>query len=196
MRVKELIELNAMVTDLEITVRKNGGQVLDQLNRGCSQGVKPPYPTRVPRDAKYAGSINQMVDKYYKDAAYIPKSINAWDDGKEHYQIMINRIPAKWIDLEVYSWEVWRASRVCTTSSRRSRASNFYGQLLKVVALPSGEPLETQKQEKTKETKYSKGLDGQICIDEWMAKEDGFYHDKHNTDSAGDPDRPDHTGNA
>lgn len=142
MKVRNLIELNAMITDLEITVRRDGGLLLDQLNIGCSEGIKPPYPTRVPKDERFAGSLN---DEKHKDAVYIPKSINSWDDGKDYYQILINRIPAKWLDLEVYSWEVWQASRVCTTSSRRSRASNFHGQLLKVVALPGGAKLEIKE---------------------------------------------------
>ena len=86
MKVKDLIELNAMITDLEITVRLNGNTLLDQLNIGCSEGVIPPYPTRVPTKEEYAGSLAQHTDKY-KDAAYIPKSINAWDDGKDYYEI-------------------------------------------------------------------------------------------------------------
>lgn len=77
MKVKDLIELNAMITDLEITVRKGGNLLLDQLNIGPSEGVIPPYPTRVPKKEEYANSLNQHTDKY-KDAAYIPKSINSW----------------------------------------------------------------------------------------------------------------------
>jgi len=112
MTVKDLIELNAMITDLEITVRIGGNLLLDQLNIGCSEGVKPPYPTRVPKDPKYAGNFNQSNDDMYKDTTYIPKSINAWDDGKDYYGIKLSRIPAKWLDLEVFSWSVGKASSV------------------------------------------------------------------------------------
>ena len=164
MKVKDLIELNAMITDLEITVRLNGNLLLDQLNIGCSEGVKPPYPTRVPTKEEYAGSLAQHTDKY-KDAAYIPKSINAWDDGKDYYEIKVNRIPAKWLDLEVHSWEVWKASSVATTSPRRYH-NNFQGQLMKIVALPSGEKLEIIPQSEQKEKEV--GLPGQMNIEEYL----------------------------
>lgn len=164
MKVKDLIELNAMITDLEITVRLNGNLLLDQLNIGCSEGVKPPYPTRVPTKEEYAGSLAQHTD-HYKDATYIPKSINSWDDGKDYYEIKVNRIPAKWLELEVFSWECWTASKVCTTSPRRGRTSNFGGQLMKIVALPSGEKLEVkEKQEEKAETT----LPGQMSIEDFL----------------------------
>lgn len=169
MTVKELIELNAMITDLEITVRKDGGLLLDQLNIGPAEGIKPPYPTRVAKEERYAGSLNQHNDEFYKDAAYIPKSINAWDDGKDYYEIKVNRIPAKWLDLEVYSWEVWKASRVGTTSQRRYSSNNFQGQLMKIVALPSGEKLEIK--EKTLE-KSEVTLPGQMSIDDFLKQEE------------------------
>lgn len=163
MKVKDLISLNAMITDLEITVRQDGGQLLDQLNIGCSEGVIPLYPTRVPKEPKYAGNPNRSVDDFYKDAAYIPKSINAWDDGKDYYEIKVNRIPAKWLDLEVYSWEVWTASKVGTTNPRRGRA-NFHGQLMKITALPSGEKLELKEDPLKRETPEATQIDGQMLI--------------------------------
>ena len=149
MKVKDLIELNAMITDLEITVRKDGNLLLDQLNIGPSEGVIPPYPTRVPKEAKYAENLCRTDEKMFKDAAYIPKSINAWDDGKDYYQLLTNRVPAKWLNLEVHSWEVWEASTVGTINPRRYQNNNFYGQLMKIVALPSGEKLEIKEPEKT-----------------------------------------------
>lgn len=164
MKVKDLIELNAMITDLEITVRKDGNLLLDQLNIGCSEGVKPPYPTRVPTKEEYAGSLAQHTDKY-KDAAYIPKSINAWDDGKDYYEIKVNRIPAKWLELEVHSWEVWSASRVGARGSVNLRRynGNFQGQLMKIVALPSGAKLEVKQEEKTEEM-----LPGQMNLEDYL----------------------------
>lgn len=173
MRVKDLIELNAMITDLEITVRLNGNLLLDQLNIGCSEGVKPPYPTRVPTKEEYAGSLAQHTD-HYKDAAYIPKSINSWDDGKDYYEIKVNRIPAKWLDLEVYSWEVWQASSVATTSPRRYHNNNFRGQLMKIVALPSGENLDIRQEEKPEE-----GLPGQMTINDFLEENNNDKDCKH-----------------
>ena len=166
MKVKDLIELNAMITDLEITVRKDGSLLLDQLNIGPAKGVIPPYPTRVPKSEKYAGSLNQHTDKY-KDAAYIPKSINAWDDGKDYYQILTGRVPAKWLALEVYNWEVWKASTVATTNPRRYQNNNFQGQLMKIVALPSGEKLEIKQEEKPEVA-----LPGQMSIDDFLKQEE------------------------
>ena len=165
MKTKELIESNAMITDLEITVRKDGGLLWDQLNIGCSEGVKPPYPTRVPKDPKYAGNFNRSNDDMYKDAAYIPKSINAWDDGKDYYEIKLNRIPAKWLDLEVFSWSVGKASSV-GVNPRRYRNSNFHGERLRITALPSGEKLSiiTQDEQKEKEV----GLPGQMNLIDFL----------------------------
>ena len=165
MKVKDLIELNAMITDLEITVRKDGNLLLDQLNIGCSEGVIPPYPTRVPTKEEYAGSLAQHTDKY-KDAAYIPKSINAWDDGKDYYEIKVNRIPAKWLELEVHSWEVWKASTLSTNPRRMNNRGNFHGQLMKIVALPSGEKLEIIPQSEQKEKEV--GLPGQMNIEDYL----------------------------
>ena len=165
MKVKDLIELNSMITDLEITVRKNGNLLLDQLNLGPSEGVKPPYPTRVPIKEEYAGSLNRFTDKY-KDAAYIPKSINSWDDGKDYYEIKVNRIPAKWLELEVYSWEVWKASGIATANPRRYGNINFCGQLLRIVALPSGEKMEINEHKEAE--KQEVGLPGQMSIEDYM----------------------------
>ena len=116
MKVKELIELNQMITDVEITVRKNGNALLDQLNFGPSEGVKPPYPMMVPISEQYIGTMNRC---HQREAYYIDKSINAWDDGKDYWQVKPERLPAKWLDLEVYAWNVWPASQSCTTSQRR-----------------------------------------------------------------------------
>ena len=163
MKVKDLIELNAMITDLEITVRKDGNLLLDQLNIGPSEGVVPPYPTRVPKEAKYAENLCRTDEKMFKDAAYIPKSINAWDDGKDYYEIKVNRIPAKWLELEVHSWGVWKASSVATTSPRRYHNNNFQGQLMRIVALPSGEKLEVKEPEK-----IETGLPGQMNLEDYL----------------------------
>jgi len=164
MKVRELIELNQMITDVEITIRQNGTLRLDQLNIGPERGEKPRYPTRVPIKPEYAG-LNDIYDnKKYREAAYIPKSINAWDDGKDYWQVKLNRIPEKWLELEVYSWEVWPASSVCYTSPRR-RQTQFHGQRLNITALPSGEKMEvTEPKPKQEQTGQ---LEGQMSIDDW-----------------------------
>lgn len=169
MTVKELIELNQMITDVEITVRMDG-KLVDQLNIGPAEGEKPPFPMRVPRDPKYAGNIGTHDEKMFKEAAYIPKSINAWDDGKDYWQVKVNRIPAKWLDLEVYSWEVWPASTVCYSSPRRRNGTlnfknvNFYGERIGITALPSGEKLEVEEPKPKRE--QDEQLEGQMSIED------------------------------
>ena len=162
MTVRELIELNQMITDVEITVRKDGCRLLDQLNIGVSEGIKPPYPTRVPIDERY---INQDYNSHLmRDAYYIDKSINAWDDGKDYWQIKVNRIPSKWLDLEVYSWEVWPACHISGT--RRYMNNSFHGQRISVVALPSGESLKVKEPKVTEDES-----DGQMTLDEWLGEQ-------------------------
>lgn len=148
MTVKELIELNQMIVDIEITVRKDGNALLDQLNFGPSEGVKPPHPMMVPIDERY---IDNIGNSYRREAYYIPKSINAWDDGKDYWQVKPERLPAKWLDLEVYSWEVWPASQSCTTSPRRGHNVNFHGERINIIALPSGQTLEVKKETEKEE---------------------------------------------
>lgn len=159
MKVKELIELNQMITDVEITVRENGTLRLDQLNIGPHQGIKPRFPTRVPIKREYANSMNQHNDEMYRDAYYINKALNSWDEGKDYWQVKPNRIPAKWLDLEVFSWEVWEASIIGVPRRQvegKFRNVNFHGQRLDVVALPSGQKLDIVKPEIKPE------MDGQI----------------------------------
>lgn len=160
MTVYELISLNQMITDVEITVRKDG-KLLDQLNIGCAEGVKPPYPMMVPIDERY---IDNIGTSHHREATYIPKSINAWDDGKDYWQIKTNRIPQAWLDLEVYSWNVWQASRVGTTSARRGNNVNFHGERININVLPSGQKLEIA--EKPKSDHDDDQIDGQLSFDD------------------------------
>ena len=161
MTVKELIELNQMITDVEITVRKNGSKLLDQLNIGVAQGIKPPYPTRVPIHERYIGQNYQSL--YMREAYYINKSINAWDDGKDYWQVRVNRIPSKWLELEVYGWEVWQAPAL--KLSRRHMNPSFHGQRINIIALPSGESLKVYDP-KIVEVES----DGQMTLDEWLGE--------------------------
>ena len=149
MTVRELIELNQMITDVEITVRKNGW-LLDQLNIGPAEGRKPPCPTKVPQSEIYL--TNMSVDTK-RDAYYIQKNLNAWDDGKDYWQIKPDRIPKKWLELEVYSWEVWPASIVgCPRREIEGKFKNvnFNGQRINIEAVTSGEKLEVEQERKDK----------------------------------------------
>ena len=171
MTVKELIELNQMITDIEIIVRVKGTALLDALFIGPAIGEKPPHPWRVPKERKYVGNF---CKESQKEAQYIAKSINSWDDGKDYWQVKIDRIPKGWGDLEVYSWEVWPASCVCYTSPRRqtgidtkSRNVNFHGQRINIIALPSGETLPEPEEKKPKADKQ---IDGQMNLDEFLSE--------------------------
>ena len=160
MTVKELIELNQMITDVEITVRKDGTRLLDQINIGVSQGIKPPFPTMVPKDERYIGNMSTETKR---EAYYIDNSINAWDDGKDYWQIKVNKIPSKWLELEVYSWEVWHAPAI--NGTRRYRNNSFHGQRINIIALPSGNSLKV-KEPKTAEDES----DGQMTLDDWLGE--------------------------
>lgn len=175
MTVRELIQLNQMITDAEITIRDNGIALIDQLNIGPSEGVKPPYPFRVPRKLEYVKAAqNRMDDKFYKDALYMDRSINSWDDGKDYWQIKVNRIPQKWLDLEVVSWEVWPASSVGvyrrTDGTGKFRNVNFHGQRINIVALPSGQVMDIPDNvdNKDKRDNADNEIEGQMSIEDWM----------------------------
>lgn len=167
MTVEELISINQMITDVVITVRKDGTALLDELNIGCERGEEPRYPTMIPKEERYIGN---MCLETKKKAKYIPKSINAWDDGHDYWQVKPNRIPKAWLDLEVYAWEVWPASTVTHRSPRRSIDGhsniNFRGQRLNITALPSGESLAV-KEPKLKQQDDTEQLDGQMSFDDW-----------------------------
>lgn len=151
MKVKELIELNQLISDIVIEVRQDGNALLDALEIGPKVGIKPPYPTMVPKSEKYIGNF---CIETKREATYIPKSINARQDGKDYWQLKVNRIPAKWLDLEVYSFNVW---------------SSFYGhsnegQRINIVALPSGETLTVPEPTKSTDTE----LEGQMNITDFI----------------------------
>lgn len=160
MTVFELISTNQMITDVQITVRHDG-MLLDQLNIGCSEGVRPPYPTRVPTDISYIENMGNN-DATHRDATYIPKSINAWDDGKDYWQIKTNRIPEAWLNLEVTSWSCSAASRVATTSQRRYRNVNFHGECIRIETIQSGQKLEIKEKKEKKDDQ----IDGQLSFDD------------------------------
>ena len=166
MTVKELIELNQMIVDVEITVRKDGNALLDQLNFGPSEGVKPPHPMMVPIDERYIGTMNQC---HQREAYYIDKSINSWDDGKDYWQVKVNRIPAKWLDLEVFSWSAWPASTAGCYGRRTVEGHsnvNFHGERINIVALPNGSSLTVKTETKEEKEEEEQSEDMQMSLAE------------------------------
>ena len=49
-------------------------------------------------------------EEFFRDALYIDKAINARDEGKDYFEIKLNRFPKGWLDLEVYDWSTSPAS--------------------------------------------------------------------------------------
>lgn len=163
MTVRELIELNQMILDIVIEVRKDGGLLLDQISIGMDVGIKPPYPQRVPIKPEYAPSLNRYVDGFYKDATYIRKSVNTREDGKEYWQTKWKCVPAKYLDLEVYSWSVWSAYRGIDNNKYRE------GERINITALPSGEKFfRPEPPEKQPEVDNN-----QMTIDDWFKEHSG-----------------------
>lgn len=158
MTVRELIELNQMIGDIEITIRKDG-KLLDQLNIGQHEGIKPRYPTMVPKEERYIGTMSKSNQR---EAHYIPKSINAKDDGKEYYQIMVGRIPKAWLELTVQGWDSHRAYR--------SIHSQHELEALRITTLPSGQRMEVQSE--PKKSKEEDGMDGQMDIMQMFREEE------------------------
>ncbi len=167
MTVRELIEQNSMIVDVRITVRDHG-KLIDELNIGISGGIKPPYPTRVPKKPEYALNLGRSDDHYFRDATYINKSINSWDDGQDYWQVKVNRIPEKWLDLPVWSWECLEAFTVPRTRRRNFESNfpnvNFHGQRVSIIAETSDYVPEEPKKMK----EVSDNLEGQIRLEEWL----------------------------
>ena len=160
MTVKELIELNQNIVDIEIIVRKGGSRLLDALKIGPAVGEIPPCPLMVPESERFINNESRR-----KLANYVAKSINAWDDGKDYWQVKPNRIPKAWQDLEVYAWDVWPASLYGNPRRRTGNARNvnFHGERINIIALPSGESMAVPDpgQEQDKEP------DNQLSLFEW-----------------------------
>jgi hypothetical protein len=163
MTVRELIELNQFVTDAEIEIRRDGCRLLDALFIGCAVGNKPPFPVKVPESERFVDSLTRR-----KEAHYVQKSINAWDDGRDYWQVKPDRIPKAWQELKVFSWEVWPASIIGNPrrSTGNAKNVNFHGQRLNVVALPPGDlPVEVLAERMAEEKpKQTSEIDGQTDI--------------------------------
>lgn len=169
MTVRELMELNQMITDVNIEIRRDGSRLLDALFIGCAEGVKPPFPFKVPESEQYIDNLTRR-----KEARYIAKSINAWDDGKDYWQVKPDRIPKKWLELTVFSWEVWPASSLGINPRRRTgRGTNvtFHGQRLNVVALPPGSvTVEDLAEQMNDSAPKQDQIEGQMNIEDFMTE--------------------------
>lgn len=151
MTVKELLELNQQIVDVVIEVRENGSLLVDALHMGMDAGVEPPYPL----------IINQGRAGQHK-ALYIRKSINAFDDGREYWQVKPERIPAKWLGLDVFSWGFMHVYK--PHHSRDDMTNSMQG--IRIVALPSGQSLSflVEKAKKQEEEQ----LAGQMNIGDFL----------------------------
>jgi len=169
MTVRELIELNQMITDVNIEIRRDGTRLLDALFIGCAEGVKPPFPCKVPISEQYIDSLS-----FRKEARYIAKSINAWDDGKDYWQVKPDRIPKAWLELTVFSWQVWPASLIGINPRRKTgKAKNvtFHGERLNVIALPPGTvTVETLAEKMTEGASGSDQIEGQMDINDFITE--------------------------
>ena len=94
MKVKELIQLNNYIGDIEVTVRGgyNGCTRIKSWHIGVSEGVFPQYPLG--------------------NATYINASINAYDDGKDERKLSLKNIPKEVLELEVTAWDSYPAHRL------------------------------------------------------------------------------------
>lgn len=157
MKVRELLELNAHITDVEITVRKNGNMLVDFLAIGPDAGVEPPHPMMIPdKEGAFSGTKHK--------AKYIRKSINAWDDGKDYYEIKVDRIPRKWLDLEVFSWRTMHVYSPHHWRDPHPGMFSFEG--IQITALHSGESLEIKtKAEKNEDLDENGQLIGQMSFE-------------------------------
>lgn len=161
-----------MIVDVEIQVRNEQRWLIDELNIGCNEGIEPRYPTRVPRELRYAGNFNKHDDHMFRDATYIPKSINAWDDGRDYWEIKLNRFPKGYLDLNVVSWDCFPAHIHTAYSPRRMtgdfRNVNFTdAQRIRITATGTVPILAEPKEIKVKEEQ----MEGQITLEEmeeWM----------------------------
>ena len=157
MTVQELISINQGITDICIEVRIDGCALLDALHIGLDFGAEPPYPQMVPIDRAHVG--NQCLSAK-KKAKYIRKSINAWDDDKDYWQIKTNRIPKEWLDLEVYSWRNWHVYKPRHPRYAFGGQDAYEG--IQIVALPKGDRMPDIVPERQLKVEHTN--DGQMSL--------------------------------
>lgn len=159
MTARELLELNQMITDVDIEVREDGGKLIDALHIGMDYGIKPPYPLLVPDPN---GTISNGGG-LSRESTYIRKSINTWDDGKDYWHIKVGEIPKKFSELEVFSW---RMSHVYKRSHPRADMNPAGEEMegIRIVVVPDGLKVYDAQELLDQNGKQVKCLEGQIDI--------------------------------
>lgn len=122
MTIKELIQDNQHIGDIEIEVRKNG-YLIDEWHIGYSCFARR-YINAWDKYDKVVGGIELSDYKKRKDAEwkekhklvarfphFVDKLINSKDKGREYYQTLVNEVPKEAQDMEVYSWHSRSAFR-------------------------------------------------------------------------------------
>jgi len=104
MTVEELISLNSCIGDIEVEVRKDGGQLVWIYRFGAHLGNVTP---------RMFGGEHAEIRKIM---TYSPKPINSVDKGKDYYEILVDKIPKNVKRLTVYSWSSCKAYRVIPSS--------------------------------------------------------------------------------
>lgn len=161
MTVKELIETNNLVTDVRIRVRKEGW-LADEINIGLDAGVKPPYPSQIPVDEEHIKSPSSC---HRKDATYIRKELNAWDKGKDYWQVLTGQIPKKYLDLQVSSWNTSKPYYAHHPRSSANPAFSSAEYLIIDAVFPESNvflKIEEKKPEKVEQ------LEGQTSIEDFL----------------------------
>ena len=94
MKVKELIQLNNNIGDIEVAVRGgyNGWTRIKSWHIGVYEGIVPQYPLG--------------------NATYINESINAYDYDKNEYKVVTKNIPKEVLEMEVMAWDSYPTHRL------------------------------------------------------------------------------------
>lgn len=125
MTVKELIELNWLIGDIEIEVRKDGNGIL--LKR-----------------LKIGAGAEEAKDPELREKEIVKNTeINIRDTGDFYYGLIMSKIPKNWLNLKVYSWRVgW---------SHRPDDSQSSLELIRIECYPDGYKEEKKKPDTEKD---------------------------------------------
>ena len=94
MKIKELLELNNCIGDLDVEIRDENAIYIKSYHIGLNSGIEP-----IQRPPLCENDV-------YKEV-----SINSFDTKRVYYQILLNKIPKQLLELEVFSWRSYEAFR-------------------------------------------------------------------------------------
>lgn len=127
MTIRELIQDNQYIGDIEIEVRKNG-YLIDEWHIGyeCFSrryiNAWDKYDNLLHLGLEISDYNKRKLPEWkekYKVVArfphFIDKLINAKDKGREYYQTLVNEVPKEAQEMEVYSWLSRKAFRGLTS---------------------------------------------------------------------------------